>query len=222
MSLDKIVDNRNDKTARDKQDLEELFSKIIEELKCEENSLGMHDRELRNTFTLLLEAMDILDFKVLLKFTKKQKNAVVEEKMIQIFITFLQRLEKNKQQDNSILVQEYQNYKKAIGYLKHALPIWDDEEFQWESLMAPSPTYNCDSKYEINVAFREFVDKANEYLKEHKKAYDEFKISSNIQSIKDDFKAEMLNLCEYYRVNAKDEIEKASLSNAIAKYFQSK
>lgn len=43
---------------------------------------------------------------------------------------------------------------------------------------------------------------------------------SDQQKIKDEFKKLMLRLVKFYEIQAKQEIERASLANAIAKYFK--
>lgn len=216
MSLDKTIDNRNEKEARDKQDLDELLEKLKRELQ----SLDTDEEQISDDFNQLLEKIDILEFKILLKFTEKQSNKIVEQKMISIFVNFLRRFKKAKKQANSIMVLQYQNYLAGIEYLEHALPIWNADKFQEEQEFWEYYRDTDSLLFVLNDRFYSFIAIADEFLKEQKKEYDDFLISSNKQKIKDEFKTEMLKLVKFYRIQAKTEIEEGTLAKLIEKNFK--
>lgn len=174
MSVDKTIDNRNEKEARDKQDLDELLEKIMQELQ----KLDTEKEQISDDFKKLLEKIGILEFKILLKFTAKQSYEVVEQRMINIFIYFLRKLKRANKQVKPLKVIEYERYLDGIMHFKYSLPLIDITNEQCFYIDVETTLKDAFKDYEmsqddcialINKQFKEFTNTANEYLKEHKK-----------------------------------------------------
>lgn len=225
MSLDKAIEKRNKKDELDIKSLNYLFK--VTKLRINDLSIILTSDDLDK----VVEVVGILNFRILLKFRTFEASGEAESKMTNCFIELLNRLKTHSRNEKNtdLDILKYENYLKGIDALEFALPFGfienqktvkiKDKEFG--EVIARQSSYNI-SEYreELIEAYNTFRAVADKCMQDNKLRFDELQITKNIQLIKDDFKTQMLKLCELYKIEAKEEIKKANLANAIAKYFK--
>lgn len=226
MSLDKTIGHRNEKEEQVINDLNSLFNIIKTFVYYSKITLTEND------LNCLVEGIGMLEFKVLLKFAGKHISEEATKKMINIFITFVNRILQTHNKSTLNEMQQgamrYEKYLEGLQYLEFSLPFGKEVTVTEYPITMKDGYITCgkktygryDGNYELTELYNKFRAKADECLANYKEAYEEIKILNSTELIKADFKNEMLNLCKFYNIKAKQEIEKAGLANEIERYFK--
>ena len=167
-----------------------------------------------------LKIIDLTIFEPLAKFSIYE-NAKYETQ--KAFLDFFKALLDTERNVKSLEVLRYENFKKAIDLLEKVfLKELKEVKYTPENCLIDWNDPTISLIYDLYRNYHSFLNNADEILAKAKQEKEIYEKTQSIQVLKDTFNNEMLNLCEFYQIEAETPFKSASFANTIIKLLDIK
>ena len=229
--LEAFDNNKTDKTKARAEAVEEVICKILNRYSLPYREQLVFEPMIEDVKGYKVDGFTIDDFSLISKFNNSQKIADEARSILCHYFCQLCDIaeQEAKQKDEQEIIACYENFKRARGLLRLALPtnhycgsIKELEEYKdYLGIKSDDESYLHTKDFkrmELNAYFFEFLKRANNYFQSEPSIIHYLKKDELKQREKDKFRDNLRDLADFSSIRALDDIKNSTLTQNIYDY----
>jgi len=229
--LEAFDNNKTDKTNARAEAVEEVICKILNRYSLPYRERLFFEQMIDDIKGYKVDGFTIDDFSLIAKFNNSQKIADEARSILCHYFCQLCDIaeQEAKQKDEQEIIACYENFKRARGLLRLALPtnhycgsIKELEEYKdYLGIKSDDESYLHTKDFkrmELNAYFFEFLKRANNYFQSEPSIIHYLKKDELKQREKDKFRDNLRDLADFSSTRALDDIKNSTLTQNIYDY----